>query len=60
MLTRTLFVLQTEATPICTGRVDTSDVSTPQACHVMPSAVRLVLIDAVLSFTLAINYELLL
>jgi len=35
----TLYVLQIETTPICTGRVDTSDVSTPQACHVMPSVV---------------------
>jgi hypothetical protein len=35
----TLFILQIETTPICTGRADTSDVSTPQACHVMPSVV---------------------
>jgi hypothetical protein len=52
----TLYVLQIETT----GRADTSDVSTPQACHVMPSVVRLVLIDVVLSFIAAINYELLL
>lgn len=56
----TLCVLQIETSPICTGRADTSDVPTSQACHAMPSVVRLVLIDVVLPFIPAINYELLL
>jgi hypothetical protein len=45
----TLSVLQIETTPICTGRADTSDVPSSQACHVIPSVVQLVLIDVVLS-----------
>jgi hypothetical protein len=49
-----------ETTLICAGRANTSDVSTPQACHIMPSVIRLVLIDDVLLFISAIKYELLL
>ena len=45
---------------LCTARANTSDVPTPQACHIMSSVIRSDLIYVVFSLISAINYELLL
>jgi hypothetical protein len=54
------FANRNSTTPICTTRASTSDVFTPQACHIMSSVIRSDLIHVVFSLNSAINHELLL